>query len=154
MIQSKRKICSTTMVLMWMKWKKYWSTVQVFILYKSWVIKYYVPILGLVLVLYTMPSWVHSYNNNIAAWNARARSGRFFTFSSFHFIPIRYTPRQITFFARQSRLPPSERSPAFRSRESWTHRVHINQTDFNPHIYSSQQTVVQRVYATSCAFLR
>lgn len=64
-------------------------------------------------------------------------------------------PWQITFFARQVQLPQrSERSPAFRSHESWTHRVHINQTDFNPHIYSSQQTVVQRVYATSCAFLR
>lgn len=117
-----------------------------FILYKSWVIKYYVPILGLVLSLvYHAVLWVRSYNNNIAAWNAHTRPKAFFEFFFSHYFD---TSRVILrkYYARNPGFA-SGRSSTFCSREFWTHHVHINQTDFfNPYIYSSQQTVVQRVY--------
>lgn len=125
-----------------------------FILYKSWVIKYYVPILGLVLSLvYHAVLWVRSHNNNIAAWNAHTRPKallQVFSFTLFRYFAIYsaqiiYTQSRLCFraitnilFARILDSPCTYKPNRF----------------FNPHIYSSQQTVVQRVYATSCAFLR
>lgn len=117
-----------------------------FILYKSWVIKYYVPILGLVLSLvYHAVLWVRSYNNNIAAWNAHTRPKAFF---EFFFTLFRYFASYSAQILRtQSRLRFRAIINVLLARILDSPYTHINQTDFfNPYIYSSQQTVVQRVY--------
>lgn len=124
-----------------MKWKKYWSTVQVFI-YSVQKLSYKILcsyFRSCSLVLYTMPSWVRSYNNNIAVMERqRPSAGRFpsvFVANSIlrrnilHAKNETYAPT----YRRQGndpRLAIPGRSLASRPRESWAHRLHINQTDF------------------------
>lgn len=121
-----------------------------FILYKSWVIKYYVPILGLVLSLvYHAVLWVYVRIITISP------HGTFILVRKRFFTLFRYFASYSAQIIRaQSRLRFRAITNVLLTRILDSPCTYKPNRFFYPHIYSSQQTVVQRVYATSCAFLR